>query len=142
MRKFLARKRWALEPADQEEIAREVTRILADPQLAHLFGSGSRAEVPVVGMVGDFAISGQIDRILVTRHTVTIVDFKSDRPPPSDVADVPPYYARQMAAYRALLAGVYPGRSVACALLWTDGPNLMRLPDAMLDEALSRIGPA
>jgi len=138
-RKFLARKRWGLDAEAQAEIAEVVTRVLGESGFALLFGTGSRAEVPVVGTIGSSAVSGQIDRLLVTKRTVVIVDFKSDRPPPTDVAHVPPYYVRQMAAYRALLAGVYPGRIVTCGLLWTDGPDLMILPDAMLDEALSHL---
>jgi len=139
LRKFLARPRWGLEPNQRVEIAEEVTRVLNETGFAHLFGAGSRAEVPVVGTIGTHAVSGQIDRILVTRRTVTIVDFKSDRPAPADPAQAPAYYMRQMAAYRALLAEVYPSRTVTCALLWTDGPNLMVLPDAMLDDALSHL---
>ena len=28
---------------------------------------------------------------------------------------------------------IYPGRTARCALLWTDGPALMALSDALLD---------
>jgi ATP-dependent helicase/nuclease subunit A len=45
-----------------------------------------------------------------------------------------------MAAYRALLRGVYPGRSVRCALLWTDGPLWMEIPEELLDH--QRVGQA
>ncbi|HEY1719679.1 MAG TPA: double-strand break repair helicase AddA [Magnetospirillaceae bacterium] len=139
MRRFLARDRWALDDEAQAEIVTVVTGVLAEPSFAPLFGPGSRAEVPVVGMVGRFAVSGQIDRLLVEDDHVRIVDYKSDRPPPATVDGVSPLYLRQMAAYRALLGAVYPGRRVLCALLWTDGPTLMSLPDSLLDEALSRL---
>jgi ATP-dependent helicase/nuclease subunit A len=139
MRKFLARARWGLEAGERVEIEAEVTRVLTDTGFAHLFGAGSRAEVPAVGTIGTTAVSGQIDRLLVARRSVTIVDFKSDRPPPSDASHAPTYYVRQMAAYRALIARVYPGRTVTCALLWTEGPSLMVLPEAMLDQALSEL---
>jgi ATP-dependent helicase/nuclease subunit A len=43
-------------------------------------------------------------------------------------------YLRQMAAYRALLGKVYPGRQVRAALLWTQGPRLDVLPDHVLDS--------
>jgi ATP-dependent helicase/nuclease subunit A len=56
------------------------------------------------------------------------------------VADVPPIYLRQMAAYRALLRGVYPGHRVRCALLWTDGPLWMEIPEELLDH--QRVGQA
>jgi ATP-dependent helicase/nuclease subunit A len=37
-----------------------------------------------------------------------------------------------MAAYRVLLRQIYPGRVVRCALLWTIGPRLMMLDEAIL----------
>ena len=42
---------------------------------------------------------------------------------------------RQLAAYSHVLARVYPDRTVDCALLWTDAPELMVIPQAMLDRA-------
>ena len=51
----------------------------------------------------------------------------------TDTADIPQAYVRQMATYRALLRQIYPDKSVDCALLWTDGPNLMPVPAEMLD---------
>jgi ATP-dependent helicase/nuclease subunit A len=121
---------------DQAAIARwteEVMRILEDAECAALFGPGSAAEVPVTGLLGTLAISGQIDRLAVTDAEIVIVDYKTNRPPPTRAEDVPPLYLRQMAAYRDLLRIIYPGRPVRCALLWTDGPALMTLPDRLLD---------
>jgi ATP-dependent helicase/nuclease subunit A len=43
-----------------------------------------------------------------------------------------------MALYRAVLAPIWPGRRVRCALLWTDGPRLMELPEPLLDNALTK----
>ena len=44
-------------------------------------------------------------------------------------------YVKQMAAYRALLRLIYPGRSVRCFLLWTVGPTLSELEPSLLDAA-------
>ncbi len=79
-------------------------------------------------------VSGQIDRLAVTDGTVLIVDYKTNRPPPSRVDDVAAVYLRQLATYRDLLRQIYPGRAVRAALLWTDGPTLMPVPDSLLDE--------
>ncbi len=111
----------------------EVMAVLEEPACAALFGPGSAAEVPVTGLVGTAAISGQIDRLAVTADEVVIVDYKTNRPPPARAEDVPSIYLAQMAAYRGLLRRIYPDRPVRCALLWTDGPSLMTLPDALLD---------
>jgi ATP-dependent helicase/nuclease subunit A len=70
--------------------------------------------------------------LLVTGDEVMVVDYKSNRPPPGEVAETPAVYLRQMAAYRAVLGEVYPGKSIRCALLWTAAPKLVELPEAML----------
>lgn len=131
---WLARPLHGLTPEQQAEIAAETLRVLADPDFAPLFGPGSRAEVPIVGLVGGRALSGQIDRLLVTDTAVWIVDFKTNRPPPTVEADVPPVYLAQMAAYREALRRIYPGLPVRCLLLWTDGPFTMELSPAALDR--------
>src|SRR3546814_17932727 len=92
--------------------------------------------VPLAGLVesvaGPQVIAGQVDRLLLEESTVWLIDYKSQRPAPTESADVPIVYLRQMAAYRALLARIYPGREVRCFLLWTDGPRLMQINDALL----------
>jgi ATP-dependent helicase/nuclease subunit A len=141
-RRFLGLPLHALDPATQDEIRGETLAVLADPALADLWGSHSRAEVAVVGLVPgsspgtEQAISGQIDRLVVSGERVLIVDFKSVRPVPESEADVPALYLRQMATYRAALQRIYPDRPVDCALLWTDGPSLMPLSAALLDRHL------
>jgi len=135
-----------LTDAQRTEIAAETFRVLDDPAFAALFAPGSRAEVSVSGrapgLPEDVVINGQIDRLVVTGHEILIVDYKTNRPPPVKVEDVPLTYLAQMAAYRALLQGLHEGKPVRCALLWTDGPRLMELPESRLDDTLARIGKA
>jgi ATP-dependent helicase/nuclease subunit A len=137
-RVFLARPVHELGAAAQDEIARETLRVLDDPLFAPLFGPGSRAEVRVAGEIagarGTAVLSGQIDRLVVTADGVLVLDYKTNRPPPATEDDVADIYLRQMAAYRAVLRGIYPGRTIGCALLWTDGPRLMPLSSWLLDR--------
>ena len=133
---YLAEPAHNLSAAQQSELGGEVLAVLHHPNFAPLFGPGSRAEVPLVGDVGTLkprVISGQVDRLLVSETTVTIVDFKTNRPPPKDETGVPEVYLRQMAAYRAALRQIYPDHEIISVLLWTDGPKLMRLSDTILD---------
>ena len=58
-------------------------------------------------------VSGQIDRLAVTQGSVLIGDFKTNRPPPRRIADVPPSYVRQLALYRAVLGKLYPDQARA-----------------------------
>jgi ATP-dependent helicase/nuclease subunit A len=132
-RAWLNRPVHRLDPATAEEIVQEVLAVLAHPDLAPMFGVGSQAEVPVAGAIAGSVISGQVDRLLVTDREVTVLDYKSNRPPPSAAVEVPAIYLKQMAAYRSALRAVYPDRAVRCLLLWTDGPRPMPLPDDLLD---------
>ena len=130
--RYLAERSLGLAEAEQAEIAAEVLSVLAMPELAPLFGPDARAEVPLVGVVGEQAIFGQVDRLAVTPEAVLLLDYKTNRSPPSTPAEVPGTYLRQMAAYRALLEAIWPDRPVRCALLWTEGPRLMTLDDRAL----------
>ena len=42
-------------------------------------------------------------------------------------------YVRQLALYRAVLARIYPGRTIRAALIWTDNATLMDIPASALD---------
>ena len=138
---WLSRPAAGLEPAAREELVAQVLAVMDSPDLAVLFAPGSRAEQPLAGIVGQQVIVGQVDRMAVGADTVTVCDFKTNRHPPADVAHTPVLYLRQMAAYRALLRGVYPGRRVVCALVWTEGVRVDILPAALLDcNAPDRVG--
>lgn len=125
--RYLAEARHNLSPTAQQDIADEILRLFDDPEIAPLFGPQSRAEVPVAGWVKDAPVSGQIDRLCVTDEAVLIIDYKTNRPPPHNVADVPPAYRAQMAAYAALVRQIYPGKPVRSFLLWTHTARLMEI---------------
>ncbi|MEA4836685.1 MAG: double-strand break repair helicase AddA [Rhodospirillaceae bacterium] len=135
--RFLSQPGWGLPRAEQLAIAIEVARVLDDPAWKILFGPGSRAEVPLVGRIGARIVSGQIDRLAVREDEVLLVDYKTNRSPPLDVAGVAPLYLRQLAAYRALLAAIYPGRRIRAAFLWTDEPRLMPVEGRLLDDLMA-----
>jgi ATP-dependent helicase/nuclease subunit A len=132
--RFLASPAHGLDAAQQAQIAEETLAVLENPDFAALFGPGSAAEVPVVGVLagehGPEAVTGRIDRLLVTDEAVVVVDFKTNRPPPRTPAEVPQVYRAQLRGYRRLLESVYPGRRVETWLLWTDGPDMMQISDA------------
>ena len=133
---YVARAGLALTPTERQEIVSATLAVLNDPEFAPLFGPGSRAEVPLVATVGEHLVSARLDRLLVEPGTVTVADFKTDRAPPADAAAVPVAYLRQMAVYREALRQIFPERRVRCALLWTDAPRLLALPEPLLDAQL------
>ncbi|MGB0908021.1 MAG: double-strand break repair helicase AddA [Maricaulaceae bacterium] len=127
----------------REDIEAAVMDVLEDARFAAIFAEGSRAEVSLAGRVDSLPesvyLNAQIDRLAVTDSHVYVVDYKSNRPPPKTAHGVAEIYLGQMAAYREMAAALYPNREVICALLWTDRPDFMVLPDALLDAALARI---
>jgi ATP-dependent helicase/nuclease subunit A len=130
-------------PAEQDEMAQRVLVILNDLIFADLFAAGSRAEVPIVGRIArdgapPLGVTGQVDRLAVSRDAVLIADYKTDRSPPSRLAEVPEPYTGQLALYRAVLARIYPGRTIRTALIFTEGPTVIEVPDGALDAALAK----
>jgi ATP-dependent helicase/nuclease subunit A len=135
-RRFLSMAGQDLVPETREAWLAETLAVMDLPEAAPLFQPGSRAEVALSGRVGELLIAGQADRLAITPEAVLLVDYKTNRPPPQQESEVSEAYWRQMAAYRALLRQLYPGRPVRCFLLWTDGPRLMQLSDEGLAARL------
>ena len=69
-------------------------------------------------------------------EAVLIADYKTNRPAPRRLEDVARSYVAQLALYRAVLQKLYPGREVRAALVWTDIPDLLAVPNTALEAAL------
>ena len=98
---------------DLAALLAEVEAILDAPGLAFLFAPGTLAEVDVtapLAALGGARILGRIDRLLVEPGRVLAVDFKSHQAVPATPEAVPEGILRQMGAYQAALAAVFPGR--------------------------------
>ena len=130
--RFLARPGQGLGAGEIESIVAETVALFDGRSCAALFGPGSLAEVPITGVLGTHVVSGQVDRLAIGAREILVIDYKTNRTPPPAP---PALYVEQMAAYRALLRLIYPGRAVRCFLLWTVGPTLAELPEAALDAA-------
>ena len=132
-RRWLDRPGQDLPDGTRRTLAAEALAILAHPDLAPAFGPGSRAEVPLTGLIGDAVVGGLVDRLAVLPDRVLVADYKTNRVAPDRPEDTPVMYLRQMAAYRAVLRGIFPDRAVRCALVWTRAARVAMLPDALLD---------
>jgi ATP-dependent helicase/nuclease subunit A len=125
---YLARYGRGLSDGVRASIVAETVAVLEHDEFADVFGADSRAEVPITGVIaGRGLVNGQIDRLVVRGDDVLIVDFKTNRPPPRDVADIPQIYREQLQVYADVLRQIYPDKHVRGALLWTDGPHLMEV---------------
>ncbi|GLS23186.1 double-strand break repair helicase AddA [Labrys miyagiensis] len=126
-------------PDDHRAWAEEALAVLALPELAPLFGAGSRAEVSLAGRIprpgdADYVVSGRIDRLAVGTDAIRIADFKTNRHPPRTLAEVPTAHLRQIALYRHLLGKLYSERPVKALLVWTATAGVMELPEGVMEN--------
>ena len=139
----LLRKERDLSEVQRAEMIAAAFGVLNDPDFAEVFGPGGRAEASVAGsasaLPAGLRVSGRVDRMVVTPDRVLVVDFKSNRPSPDRIEAVDETYLIQMALYVAVLRDVFPGRRVEAALVWTDGPKLMPIPENLIETALKRV---
>jgi ATP-dependent helicase/nuclease subunit A len=142
-RTFVAARGSELPEDMREEIVSETLAVVRDPRFAPLFSPESLGEVPVVARFGDGddarELSGQIDRLAVLDDALLVLDYKTNRPPPSTPEEVAAGYIEQLAAYRAALRLMFENRVLRAAIAWTDGPKLMEIPSTLLDLAERRI---
>ena len=130
-----------LDAAQRSDIIDAAFSVLNDPRFAPVFGPGSRAEAALTGWAPGLppgvSISGRIDRLVITPDRVLVVDYKTNRPAPDRIEAADPAYVLQLAVYVAVLKRLYPDRAVEAALVWTDGPKLMPVPQVMMDTVLA-----
>jgi len=114
------------------DIIEIVKPVVNDPAYTDWFGKNARAEVPLAAVVGETVISGRIDRLLVQDGKVSLLDFKTGKNVPKGADNVPTAFLKQVAHYVAALEVIFPDHEVDAALLYSFGPKLIRLSDAIL----------
>lgn len=133
-REWLARQAPDLGGEERDDMLGRVLAVLEEPEFSAVFGPDALAEVPLAALVDGQVIAGTADRLLVTDHAVTVLDFKTARRPPLTQDAVPESTLRQMAAYVAALEAIYPGRTVRAAVLYTQTPQLFDLPVELIER--------
>ncbi|SDE64355.1 double-strand break repair helicase AddA [Limimaricola pyoseonensis] len=126
---------------DPETLLEDALRLVAAPGLAEAFRADALAEAGITAdlpELGHRRLHGAIDRLLIEEDRVLAIDFKTNRLVPERPEDTPEGILRQMGAYAAMLARLWPGRRVETAVLWTAQARLMPLPGPLITAALSR----
>ena len=118
------------------DVLDEAVRVMS----AHpaVFAGETLAEVAITADLGGRRVLGTIDRLVVGADRVLAVDFKSNRVIPQRAADVPEGILRQMGAYAAVLAQIYPDKRINTAVLWTQTAELLQLDPDIVSAALAR----
>ncbi|HHG89232.1 MAG TPA: double-strand break repair helicase AddA [Devosia sp.] len=121
-------------------LADKALSILSGPDQERLFGSNSRAELPlfVHAMRGGkpVRIIGRIDRVVVNGNEVLLVDFKSDAGPATSPDKVRRPYLVQLGLYLRSCESLFPDKEVSAAIYWTSNEKLMPLPKKLLVDAV------
>ncbi|EEW25235.1 double-strand break repair helicase AddA [Rhodobacter ferrooxidans] len=116
------------EAEDRLALLAEATTVLTAPDLAPIFAADALKEVSVTAEIDGKRLYGTIDRLILLPDRVLAIDYKSNSVIPATSAQVPEGLLRQMRAYAAALAQIYPDRRVETAILWTATARLMPVP--------------
>ena len=128
--------------AETKPVFTEAMQVLMAPALAPYFVPGALAEVEFTARLpalGNRVVHGSIDRLVVRDGVLRVLDYKSNAQAPRHPEDVPEGILRQLGAYAAALAQIYPGHRVETAIYWTAAARLMPLPAALIAAALDRV---
>ncbi|MDX3928448.1 MAG: double-strand break repair helicase AddA [Shinella sp.] len=142
-RRYLERAAAYWPQAERESLIRSALSVMDDPALAGVFSEEARAEVSIMGTLRlgrtDYAVSGRVDRMIVSQDAVEIVDFKTNRTPPTLAGEIPFDHRAQLAIYRAILQPLYPGKDIRSALIYTEAPATFWLDRSMLEASLAEL---
>jgi len=130
---------------DGTALREEARAVLEAEHLRFLFAPDTLSEVPLTARIDAFGsrpLRGTIDRLVIRDDHVLAVDFKSNRLEPASQDAVPSGLLRQMGAYAAALALIYPNKRVDTALVWTKSATLMPLSHMAVMAALQSAAPA
>jgi ATP-dependent helicase/nuclease subunit A len=117
-------------------IAARLMALLDDPVLAGLLSGRGHSEASLIIQPpgGGPPERRRIDRLLITPEEILVADYKTDRAVPDRPEDCSPDYLMQLAIYRDTLRLVQPGLPMRFCIVWTETPELMPIPDSLLDR--------
>lgn len=131
--------------ATAQAAANEALKVRRDLLLSHIFAPPSYGEVPLSGVVewrgAKVDLAARLDRVVVGKDDVLIVEYKTDKVVPKADSAIPKSYVTQLALYRLAVARLFEGRTVSCGILWTAEARLSILPSRLLHEAERALDP-
>jgi ATP-dependent helicase/nuclease subunit A len=116
-------------------LSAQLIALMAHPVLAEILSAEGHSEASlIVEGAGGAMERRRLDRLVVTPAGILVADYKTDREVPETAEACNPDYLMQLAIYRDALRLAEPGKPLRFCLLWTEGPKLMPIPDALLDR--------
>ncbi|MGB1732333.1 MAG: PD-(D/E)XK nuclease family protein, partial [Paracoccaceae bacterium] len=117
-------------------------QVLSAPDLCWIFEKDTFAEVPFVAVLPEYSersFHGIIDRLIVQKETVFVVDFKTNRAIPETVSQIPIGILNQMVIYEHAIKQLYPNYTVKTGILWTSKSKFMEIPQRILLDAKTNL---
>ena len=120
-------------------LADRIVHLISVPEHRDFFGEGSQAEVSIGSMApGGQRRMGRIDRLVIRRDEILLLDYKTDWDVPEAlIADHD--YVQQLGFYAMALGQAYSGRTVRAAILWTALPRLDWIEAETLQKTISNM---
>jgi ATP-dependent helicase/nuclease subunit A len=122
--------------SEAAELLQDAVKVLCNQDLQFLFVPGTLAEVPFTATLGQSRLHGVIDRLVIDKDHILVVDFKTNAVVPETASDIPAGLLRQMAAYVTALSQIYPEHDIRAAILWTANAELMPINYRMMMDEL------
>jgi len=126
---------------DVQALIESALALVRDPSLAGIFSEDSLCEVAFsahLPTLGEAPVFGTIDRLIVGPDDVLVIDYKSNRSVPDGPESIPEGVLRQLGAYAAAMAQIYPDLPIRTAVLWTEGRRFMEVAPHLVSAALGR----
>ena len=124
-------------PERRRALATSMVKFMSLEAFAPLFGPDALSEFSISGVVGNRAVIGQIDKMVIEADRLWLVDFKSGQPHKDKV---PQAYLLQMALYAQLIQDVYNDHVIETQIIWLQDFSTSHLTAAARQDALSQAG--
>ena len=108
----------------------EAISLLENPKLSYIFfAPNSLSEVGITSHISQLNnnILGYIDRLIISKNTITAIDFKSNVNIPESDEEIPNGILAQQAVYLLALQKIYPKSDIIIAILWTKTGEVMKI---------------
>lgn len=112
---------------EAQDLLDKVAVIFKIPEINALFSKNGQSEVSVFVKEEGKSRTRRIDRMLVKDDEVLILDYKTNRIAPQNVAEIPSSYQEQLNDYKRILGRIYEGRKVRAFLLYIESMKLFEI---------------
>ena len=114
----------------KNDLKSEAIGLLKNPKLSYIFfAPNSLSEVGITSHISQLNnnILGYIDRLIISKNTITAIDFKSNVNIPESDEEIPNGILAQQAVYLLALQKIYPKSDIIIAILWTKTGEVMKI---------------